>query len=469
MKRAMVPRLFVLALLPFLALSQSLAALSQFVSYVCDTADNTVSVVDITTPPPASTPAPTISVGLGPLDIAITPDGSQACVANSTSNTASIIDLNTEDAVSVPVGNDPRAVAITPDGSKACVANIGNGTVSIIDLTSLSTTSVDVGLFPRFTAITLDSSQAYVCNFGSSSVSIIDLSTSSVTHTVSVGSRPFQVAMTPDGSKACVTCFDTGLEIIDIGTHLVTTIPITDGVSSIAITPDGTRACIVGGPTGFCIVHLATATIDYLPVGNNTTVVAVTPDGAMACVATAFPGSLAIIDLSTLTIFPISIGQQNLNIAITPDSTKVCVTDALGTDLFIVNLATREYTSVPIGKSPSGIAIRAVALPSTNPDKPSKFIGTIRKHKSGKSVLHTKWRRSLSHDVVQYEIFAYNTKIASIASSSKRSYAKKLHSPFLYCHRLPQKFLHRLHKKYKIRAVNTDGMASPFTHLKFSS
>jgi YVTN family beta-propeller protein len=54
-------------------------------------------------------------VGATPVEVAITPDGAFAYVANKDSNTVSVIDTATNTVVAtVPVGSAPIGVAITP-------------------------------------------------------------------------------------------------------------------------------------------------------------------------------------------------------------------------------------------------------------------------------------------------------------------------------------------------------------------
>ena len=74
-----------------------------------------------------------ITVGKGPIGVAITPDGKHAYVTNTGDGTVSVITTATG-AVSAPitVGNGPAGVAITPDGKHAYVTNSGDGTVSVI-------------------------------------------------------------------------------------------------------------------------------------------------------------------------------------------------------------------------------------------------------------------------------------------------------------------------------------------------
>jgi YVTN family beta-propeller protein len=62
-----------------------------------------------------STVVKTITVGTGPVGVAITPDGTHAYVANETSNTISVIATATNTGVAtVKVGSGPFAVAIMP-------------------------------------------------------------------------------------------------------------------------------------------------------------------------------------------------------------------------------------------------------------------------------------------------------------------------------------------------------------------
>ena len=68
-------------------------------------------MIDTTTGPPKV--IATVGVGTNPLDEAITPDGARAYVANSGSNSASVIDTGTNAVTAtVPVGVNPVNAAI---------------------------------------------------------------------------------------------------------------------------------------------------------------------------------------------------------------------------------------------------------------------------------------------------------------------------------------------------------------------
>jgi YVTN family beta-propeller protein len=84
----------------------------------------------------------------------------RALVANSGSNTVSILDIvNNAMLFTVTVGSQPVALAVAPDGSAAYVANYQDSTITRVDLNALTTTStVAVGGKP--TSVALASSGA---------------------------------------------------------------------------------------------------------------------------------------------------------------------------------------------------------------------------------------------------------------------------------------------------------------------
>ena len=222
--------------------------------YVTNAIESTVSVIDAST----NTVIATVNVGVDPNGIAVTPDGNKVYVANRYSNTVSVIDATsngvtaTIDIGRTPEGasNSPSGVAITPDGSKVYVANYayGLGTVSVIDTSSNTVTNkIFVGQKPQGVAVTPDGSRIYVTNTGSNTVSAVDTSNNNIIATVNVGRNPSGVAMTPDGSKAYVTNPpDNTVSIIDTVTnHVMSTVNVGNWPWGVAITPDGTRAYIV--------------------------------------------------------------------------------------------------------------------------------------------------------------------------------------------------------------------------------
>ena len=113
---------------------------------------------------------------------------------------------------------------------------------------------------------------AYVTNVFASTVSVIDTASNTVTATVAVGSGPFGLAITPDGTRAYIAnLFDNTLSVIDTASNtVVATVALGNGPRAVAITPDGTRAYVTGGPVS--VIDTASNTV-------TATVAVGTPDG----------------------------------------------------------------------------------------------------------------------------------------------------------------------------------------------
>ena len=80
---------------------------------------------------------------------------------------------------------------------------------------------------------------AYVVNTNSANVSVIATASNTVTDTVPVGTRPADVAITPDGNFAYVTNhLSNTVSVIATASNTVTaTVAVGDGPWGLAITP----------------------------------------------------------------------------------------------------------------------------------------------------------------------------------------------------------------------------------------
>ncbi len=120
----------------------------------------------------------------GPWQIAITPDGTTAYVANFGSDSVTPIDIATNTlgmAIALPVGSDPAAIAITPDGKTAYATNGAGGKGSDGSVTPINIATgvlerpIPAGGAPGAIAITPAGTAAYVANFNDDTVTVIRL------------------------------------------------------------------------------------------------------------------------------------------------------------------------------------------------------------------------------------------------------------------------------------------------------
>ncbi len=256
--------------------------------YVTNSNSTTITIIDIAT----NAVIGTITGFDGPSGMVITPDGKRAYVNNygspagvgsGNATTVNVVDLNTNTiSGTITVGLAPASLAITPDGAFVYVINYvdgnpGTGTISVIRTSDNTVVKTIPGFFGSFgIAITPDGQFAYVTNFGSNNfsplaggispnvvsgttVSVVNLSSNTIEATITLGNQPAGVAITPDGRFAYATNYNTfylgpnftdltagkgTVNIIDTCTNTVLCCVLVVGASpsAIAISPDGERA-----------------------------------------------------------------------------------------------------------------------------------------------------------------------------------------------------------------------------------
>jgi YVTN family beta-propeller protein len=130
----------------------------------------------------------------------VTPDGGSVYVANEAAASVTVVATGTgKITATVPVGEGVFGVTLAPDGQKAYAAVLGPGNVSVIDTrTHHVSSTVNVG--PPGTDpfnIAVTSSAVYVTDQGGGTFTVINPSTLKVTATLTLGSSPYGVAVSP--------------------------------------------------------------------------------------------------------------------------------------------------------------------------------------------------------------------------------------------------------------------------------
>src|SRR5438132_1152348 len=238
--------------------------------------------------------------------------------------------------VLIVVGVSPSAGAPT-----AYVVNLADG-VSVIETgTNTVATTVTAGTGPQAVAITPDGRVAYVGKLTSSDVSVSNAATNTVAATVAVGFGPFGVAITPNGAFAYVTafgdrCANGGVWVISTATNaVVATVPLAGCTTGVAIAPDGALAYV-----------------------------AITPDGAFAYVThSALSGtsanSVSVIETATNTVVAtVSVGAVPVGVVVTPNGAFAYVTNSNANTVSMIETATNTVVAtLDVGVGPLGIAV----------------------------------------------------------------------------------------------------------------
>src|ERR1035437_3733405 len=138
-------------------------------------------------------------------------------------------------------------VSIAGAAPFAYISNIASNTVSVIDTANnIVTATVNVGSVPFGVAVSPDGTKVYVTNEGGSTVSVINTTTNTVIATVSVGFDPSGVAVTPNGANLYVANDgNNNVSVINTATNTVTaTVNVESFPIGVAVTPDGTKVYV---------------------------------------------------------------------------------------------------------------------------------------------------------------------------------------------------------------------------------
>lgn len=204
-----------------------------------------------------------IDLGGNQLSSAISPDGNYVYVCRG--NTLKII--STADNTLVRTITDDSfnqlySVAFSPDGNYAYVANNLATSVVKLDLTGLELTNdlligettaapiaatITVGTHPQFVVVSPDGSRVYVNNASSNTVSVIETTTNQVASTITVGTFPASLALSSTGDKLYVANFlsDTVSVINTSNNTVAETITVGDGPKGLALTSDNQYLYVV--------------------------------------------------------------------------------------------------------------------------------------------------------------------------------------------------------------------------------
>jgi YVTN family beta-propeller protein len=254
----------------------------------------TVSVINAL--PGLTSVTGTIPVGKYPEGIAITPDGKQVYVMNIIDSTVSVINTSTNTvSATIPIpGLIGYEMVTSPVSTKAYVSayctsgpNVGACEV-VIDTTTNTVSGTLPGLASGETsygmAITPDGKRLYLANGvsvddnnnynGSNTVGVIDIASSTQIATISVTPEPFDIAISPDGTKAYVAGADPNypngtygvLSVIDTASNTVSAV-IFDSNARLwtpAVTPDGLKVFATNEQFGYYGVDVFNAVTNTL-------------------------------------------------------------------------------------------------------------------------------------------------------------------------------------------------------------
>ncbi|HEX3735421.1 MAG TPA: kelch repeat-containing protein, partial [Solirubrobacterales bacterium] len=243
-------------------------------------------------------------------------------------------DVNNEGAESVC-----EAAHALPN--EVLVGSIDSSEVQPIDIaTNTDRSPITVGSKPEQLAVSPDQGTAYVANHASNTVSVIDTTTNAVTATITGFSAPEGVAFDPAGGVAYVAnSASNTVSVINTTTNAVTaTIPVGSNPWQIAFTPDGSTAYVTNSDDDtVSVIDVSSGTVTAtIPGFDNPKGVVVTPDGRTVYVANDFGSSSeqgTVTPIATATNAagsPIAVPANPIALAATPDGSEALVANHFG-------------------------------------------------------------------------------------------------------------------------------------------
>jgi YVTN family beta-propeller protein len=218
--------------------------------------------------------------------------------------------------------NFPGGCAYTwvNDNPSIGLAKSGVGNISSFTAINTGTTPIKATI----TATPIASAFAYIANYGSNNVSVISTVSNSIIATIPVGSNPFGVSASQDGTLVYITNEgDNNVSVINTQTNKVTAIiPVGSGPKGIIVSADGTRIYVANSFSNtISIIDAATnsvlsnITVDQQPYG-----VAVSPDGKRVYVTNYNSRSVSVIDPSSNSVIAtVLVGFNPTGIIVSPD------------------------------------------------------------------------------------------------------------------------------------------------------
>lgn len=311
-------------------------------------------------------------------------------VANKAEATVSLVDVPSGKVMAtLPVGTGPHEVAISPDGRLALVANYGTGpqpgsSLTLIEVPAAKVVkTIELGEYKRPHGITfLGQDRAIVTSEASKNLIEVDVEAGKVTRAVPTGQEvSHMVAVAPDGSRAFIANIGSGsMTAVDLKAgKKLSDIQTGAGAEGIAITPDGRQVWVTNREADTVTVLDASTlkVVKSFEAASFPIRAEATPDGKRILVSLAKSGDLAVFSTagpaleSRIKLEAAAASDQEgrllagfgnssvpIGIEIAPDGKRAYVAHANADQISVVDLdAGKKVGSLTAGKEPDGMGM----------------------------------------------------------------------------------------------------------------
>ena len=211
------------------------------------------------------------------------------------------------------------AIGVHPTTGKLYVCNEGNHEVWVLAADTLALeTKIAAGQHPHTCVMGADRQHLYVSNWGSRSVSLIDTETNRRVRDITVGLRPNDMALAPDGRLFVACAGDNTVHVIQTRTLEEEAVP----ASPARRLWDKTREII------------STSLYPQSPEGSTPDAVALSVDGNTLFIANADNNCVMVVDVSNPSTSVVNgfipVGWYPTAVAVSPDDQTVLVANGKG-------------------------------------------------------------------------------------------------------------------------------------------
>jgi len=291
----------------------------------------------------------------------------QLLVLNKTDDNLMVFDAPSHQLLkTIPVGREPHEVAVTPDGRKAYVANVGDDSLSVVDLKEgrvRRTLKPDGMDQPHGLAITPDGRRLFVTSEGSHRLYLIDVRRDVVERSITTTQRgSHMVTLAGKGTRAWVANRGSdSLSLYDLpGLKLVRTFKVGPGPEGIAVSPNG-RFIVTSlqGAGQVAVVDASRSSVlTRLPAGEAPIRVLFPAASPMAIVSNRGSDDVTFIDVAARhVIATVPVGKRPGGMAVNGRGTRLYVANNDSGTVSIVSIPGREVSgTIQAGRTPDGLA-----------------------------------------------------------------------------------------------------------------
>jgi YVTN family beta-propeller protein len=272
----------------------------------------------------------------------------------------------------VTVGDSPSRIAINSLNGFIYVANSGSNSITIIDpSTQKVVEEVGVGNSPTGLAFRTYYDYLYVANPNSDTVSVIYTPTNRVVATIPVGNGPVNVLVTPTQPESRIfvaNYFSYTLSEIDPSTNTVKdTIPLPDCSQPIGLTfnpHDNYIYITCSGSNNVFVMNMSGTRISLIDVGYYPLDLTVNPFNGYVYVSNQGSHTISVIDpllgyvIDTINInSPTFAGSSPLGITFNPTNRHLYVSSFGTATVLVIDSAINEIVdTISVGSYPYGAA-----------------------------------------------------------------------------------------------------------------